>query len=800
MTNSHIPHHHNGNGHNNGYNGEFNRRRNNGVKQTKQDDDDIIDLSKLFAIAWRYKWILVICVMAGGIASYVVANNMTPIYKSEGRLLIQELRNRYSYAGSDIGSLMTTAFGVGMGSTIANELEVIRSRRFMERVADNFLSKVNEDLDTYPLLDGGLDEDENQLLASKEQIAGRLLRGVVITRTDRESDVVNLAFESPSNEEAALVVNLVIDTYNEFSTVENRRMARDGLNFLQKERNEVYYALQQSEEALRDFMNQEGLVQLEEQSRQLINILAGLETEKRTAEVERSAVLAAIGNYRNELNSIQPGLGEQITRSYAPKINRLQFEISELYTERELLLSRNPILIDQPQIEPRLAEIERRKTDLESRVRDVVNELLEQDERFLGFLGSFDGNLVSRLSDLRKDLLQLEVREQQLGAQISVISDKILVLEREFDRLPDNMITFARLRRAVDLNTELFVLLERQSAEVAIWEQTQSGYGRLVDYGLVSQNPVKPRKMLIMLIGLFMGGMFGVAIMFIKELSQTTIMSVEKLREKGLQILAVVPDLTELIKKNFNGEKHVTVRGMSISTDMITFLDPISPASESYRRLYNNIIYSKPDNPYRTLITTSAGQGEGKTTTLSNLAVIMAEAGHKVVIVDCDFRRPRIHREFGFIQENGVSEWLFNELELDEVVKESVVPNIDVITAGKKVQNPANLVQSVRMKELIKQLRARYEYVLIDTPPYGIITDAAPLMREADGVILITRFGTTRHSDVDHTIENLQNINIDIVGTVLGAYDHEKSTGYYYYNDYYRYSYTSYSKYVEDKA
>ncbi len=798
----------NGNGHNNG-NGHHRNGNPSGYHgrqdmpnppyQTAGSDNDEIDLSKLVGILWRYKWVMFVCLFLGTICAYFIAQNMTPVYKSEGKIMIQEMRNRYAQVGSDISSLMSTSFGVGMGSTLANELEVLRSRRFMEQVTENFMEVAGVDYRTYPLLDGGFDENEQHQLSGPERVTSRIRANTGFSRVDQETDVVNVAFESTSPKEAALIVNTIIDTYTEFSTFENRRMSREGLRFLQDERDEVERALARSEEDLRDFMNREGLVTLEEQSKQLINILTDLETESRRAQVEHSAVTAAIGNYQRELNSITPGLGEQIIQGHAPRIARLQYQISELDTERELLLSRNPILREQPEMEPRLNEIDRRINDLEGRVRDIVNDLVAQDERYLGMLGSFDGNLIGNVSEMRRELLKLEVREQELQAQMDVIGTKVSTLEQNFDRLPDNMVTYTRLSRNVKLNTELFVLLERQAAEVAIWEQTQAGFGRLLDYGMVPENPVSPRTNLMLMLGFMLGGIFGLAIIAVKELGQTTIMSVDKLREKGLQILAVVPDIRPLIKKNFSGKEYVTVRDHQVSTDVISFFDPISAPAESYRRMYNNIMYAQPDKTYQTLLVTSAGQSEGKTTNLSNLAVIMAESGHKVVLVDCDFRRPRLHREFGFNQDLGVSEWLFNENSLGEITKPTVVNNVDVLTAGKKVLNPANLVQSRRMKELIAELKKHYDFVLLDAPPYGIITDAAPLMRESDGVILVSRFAETRNSDLDHTIENLHNINANIIGTVLNGYDPSRSTGAYYYNDYYRYSYRSYDKYVTDK-
>lgn len=792
---------HNGSGRTSYYSGEHVR---NGAgasapKNQNSTNDDEIDLSKLFSVLWRYKFLLAAFLVIGSLGGYIVANSMTPIYRSEGRLLIQEVRNQYSYASSDLNSLMTNAFGVGRGSTIANELAVMRSRSFMDRVAGNIIDIAGDDSETYPIIEA-TDEEGQPRPATPEEVRMRLLGGVTFERVDQETDVVSIGYESPSPTEAKTVIDEVIDTYNSFSTFENRRMSREGLNFLEQELNEVQEELRRSEEEMRAFMNEEGLVALDEQTSQSIKLLSELETRLSTAQVEKVAAQQAIERYRNELEEIRPGLGEQITKGYGPQVNRLQFAISELQTERELLLSRNPVLREQPELEPRLGDINRRINELEQQVRETVNNLIEQDERFLGLLGSFDGNIITNISELRRNLIELEVKESQLIAQEDVLQEKINQIDATFDRLPDNMTRFARLRRNVELNSELYVMLERQTAEVGIWEQTQSGFGRIVDYGNDPQMPTKPNKKLLLLLGFVLGGVAGLGFVAIREFTSTEISSVEHLQEKGMQVLAVVPDLQRIIKKNFNGQKQVSVQKHSISTDLISFLDPISPPSEAYRRMFNNIIYAQPDNPYRVLICTSAVQGEGKTTTISNLAAITAESGFKTIVIDCDFRRPRLHSEFGLAQDKGVSDWLFSEQELEDVIKPSVIPNVSIITSGRKVPNPANMVQSKRMKELIQELKQRYDYVYIDAPPYGIITDAAPLMRQCDGVILMARFMQTQIGQLDHTVENLNAINANVIGCVLGAYDPKKSTGYGYTESYYKYSYKSYEQYSSQQS
>jgi len=503
--------------HSNGkYNGEFRPKASTAPAKKSEDE---INLFHLFHVGWRYKWLLVFTLLLGVLASYFLAQNATPIYRGDGSIIIAEARNRYSMAGSDISTLLTSNFGIGMGSTIPNELQILQSRRFHNLVAKNLYELADGNTDLYPVT--FIDETELEYSLTDEEridiIAVRLMSGVGFQRIELDTDVLRVTFESPSRVEAAHVVNTLIDTYNSFSEYENRRMAREGLNFLERERDDVVKNLNESEENLRDFMNREGLVVIDQQSRAMVDMLSEMMAERQRTHVLEVTVNAALENYRSELEAIRPGLANQISRSVAPKLTRFQYQLAELETEKMRLFLENPELRANPGSEPSLVRINAQIEEVSFLIRDLVNEILDQDERFIGFIGSSDGNLGNDLSFLRKSLLELEVEKKQLEAQNAVLDERITQLEAEFEKMPDHMVTMARLQRDMKINEELFVLLSRQAAEVSIWEQTQLGYGRVVDYSALPINPVKPRKMFFLLAGFLIGGILGVAIIVIRE-------------------------------------------------------------------------------------------------------------------------------------------------------------------------------------------------------------------------------------------------------------------------------------------
>ncbi|NPV27277.1 MAG: CpsD/CapB family tyrosine-protein kinase [Firmicutes bacterium] len=218
---------------------------------------------------------------------------------------------------------------------------------------------------------------------------------------------------------------------------------------------------------------------------------------------------------------------------------------------------------------------------------------------------------------------------------------------------------------------------------------------------------------------------------------------------------------------------------------MITHHNPKSPVAEAYRTLRTNITFSALDKPFRTLMVTSAGPEEGKSTTLANLAIAMAQAGSRILVVDCDLRKPLQHKIFSLSNRQGVTNLLVENLDAEQVIQSSVVPNLDVLTSGPIPPNPSELLGSKRMQSLLPRLVERYDCVLLDTPPAVAVTDAAVLAPHVDGVILVIRAGVAKIEMLKEAKSLLDNANARIIGTVLNGvkYDGDDYQYYYYYGE-----------------
>lgn len=217
---------------------------------------------------------------------------------------------------------------------------------------------------------------------------------------------------------------------------------------------------------------------------------------------------------------------------------------------------------------------------------------------------------------------------------------------------------------------------------------------------------------------------------------------------------------------------------------IISLSNPKSPEAEAYRTLRTNLQFSTVDHALQTILVTSPNAAEGKTTTVCNLAVSFAQIGKKVLIIDGDLRRPRLHTYLGLSNTVGISNVLTQNLPVQEAMKESML-DIQVLTCGPTPPNPAELLNSNRLKELLNQLKQHFDIILIDTPPVGVVTDAAILSTLVDGTLIVVASHQTESDQAVRAMKLLQTVGAKVLGTVLTKVPADRK-GYYGYQ-YYEY-------------
>lgn len=220
---------------------------------------------------------------------------------------------------------------------------------------------------------------------------------------------------------------------------------------------------------------------------------------------------------------------------------------------------------------------------------------------------------------------------------------------------------------------------------------------------------------------------------------------------------------------------------------IITYSSPKDPISEAFRNMRTNITFSDIDEELKVLTVTSVGKGEGKSTIMANYAVALAQSRKKVLLIDCDLRRPRLHRLFEQPNKRGLTNILLRESEAVNTIQSTEVENLFLITSGPIPPNPSEILASKRLGALIQELKQTFDYILIDAPPVGVVTDAAVLSQVTDGYILVAAIDVTNREGLKVALSTLENVNANIIGVVVNNTPTNKRSGYYYYYSEYAY-------------
>ena len=295
---------------------------------------------------------------------------------------------------------------------------------------------------------------------------------------------------------------------------------------------------------------------------------------------------------------------------------------------------------------------------------------------------------------------------------------------------------------------------------------------QVIDKAQTPSSPIKPRPILNMAIAGVLALMSGVFLAFLIEYLDNTIKTaddVEKYLE--LPVLGAIPKLKDEDSK------------------LIAITNPKSPVSEAFRTLRTNIQFSSIDKEMKTIIITSSSPSEGKSIISANLASIIAQGDKKVLLIDCDFRKPRVHKNFRISNLEGITNVLMGEMVLSEVVyKYEALGNLNVLTSGPIPPNPAELLGSKRMKDFLEEIKKDYDMIILGTPPVGLVTDSAVLSTIADGLIYVTAVGQTDVEVIKRAKELLDKVDANIIGVVLNKIPIEGRS-------YYKYQYYQYSNY-----
>ena len=366
--------------------------------------------------------------------------------------------------------------------------------------------------------------------------------------------------------------------------------------------------------------------------------------------------------------------------------------------------------------------------------------------------------------------------KDNLAKQLTAIEADIKATQEAIDRLQgsesgNDKAELGRLQSTLVQYQNSYTSLLRSFEEIRLAEAQAVDNVVVVEPAEVSRFPVRPRTRLNTLLAAVVGGMLAVGVAFLIEYLDDTLKSADDIRGAlGLTTLGAIS----------------RIRSKDEEERLVASTHPQSPISEAYRVLRTNIQFTTVDRPVKTLLVTSPNPSEGKSTTVANLAVVMAQAGMSVVAVDSDLRRPVLHHLFNVPNKQGLTNALLQEAPvLDGCLLETDVENLRVMPSGPLPPNPSELLGSQRMKNLLQALKDRADVLLLDSPPTLAVTDAAVLANEVDGVVLVVDAGETRRGAGQRAVDQLAKVGANLLGVTLNKLSPRRGEDYYYYYYYY---------------
>ena len=708
---------------------------------------------EILAVLQRRRLLILVC-LAGVLLPVLLYNQVAPrIYEAQTTIIFQEQRE--AIPTFDFSEAFTRQ------SYLVNQIEEIKSRSLSEEVVDLLPDDIKTVLLPRP---NGLNEE------AKRETLTKAVRRSIAAQPVRNSDVIVIKVQATKPMAAAGVANAVAEVVKRRNVEVKREKASSTRKFIEEQLPKVEGALRKDEEALSAFKASNQVVSLSDEAKELLVRTTSVATEHAKAQAERRAAEQRLASVREQMKTQRASVVPSITRTTSAWSDTLRSKLVSLEVEYTNLLVKG-YGTEHPQMKKLTREIEQTKGQLAAEVLRVAE-------------GETLGDPMSRLADLSKESLGLEIDIQTDSTREASLRSVLDSYDRQMERLPNKELLLLRLTRSQQVNDNIYRLLLERYEEARITEAGQIGNVRVIDSAKEPRSPIKPRRFQNLLLALIVGLTLGGGLAFFTESLDRSIKNPEEAEALlGLPVIGLIPSIGEL-NGQAKGSRDEIER---ISSRLVTHFVPRSPVAEAYRTVRTNLSFSRPDNPPRTILVTSAVPQEGKTTTTANLAITLAQMGGKTLIVDSDLRRPAIRKVFNLESKEGLTDYLIGKGSLDALIRTTDIPNLFILPSGQIPPNPSEVLGSQRMKELVAELSRRFEMVFFDSPPVVAVTDAAVLSRNTDGVVLVVQSGATDREAVVRAKTLLGNVQANLLGLVLNNIRIESTYGSYHYRYYYHY-------------
>ncbi|MBW2639563.1 MAG: polysaccharide biosynthesis tyrosine autokinase, partial [Deltaproteobacteria bacterium] len=582
-----------------------------------------------------------------------------------------------------------------------------------------------------------LQEIEEQEISRADLIA-EMIRSSVTVEPLEETKIVNVSFMSANPELALIIANATAKAYIDQLLEMKLQASNYNRKWMGIKGEEEAGKLKKAKKALNEYMKANDIVTIEDRATiipqklaQLSTGLAQAETRQKELETLYAKIRRSQNNYE-ELETIPVIADDSVLKLIRDQI---------LKVEQNIMEQSNKYGPKHPVMDRVNSELAILKTKRNQEIRHIIRTVKNRYE----LANSNTRDLREMLDNTKKQAVNLN----------------------------EKFIQYEILRREIENHQNLFNALTSKADEQSITEKAQNINVWVVEKAQLPDFPSKPNRKRNILLGIIMGLFGGVGLALFLEYLDNTIKTPDDVEDKyNLPVLTTVSKIKDKTKTLYK----------------LVLDEPSSAFAESFKSLRASIMLSSSDSPPKTILITSMAPKDGKTTIASNLAMAIAGSGSKVLIIDCDLRRPMLHQVFGLENKTGLSTFISGTSGIT-IIRDGLPENLSIIPSGPIPPNPSELMISKRLKDLIRSLKNKYDFIIFDTPPIISVSDTLIISKIVDASLIVTRFGKTTYEMMSYGMKQLAGIEAKVIGTVINAVD-EKKSGYYYYHynkEYYQY-------------
>ncbi len=706
-------------------------------------------LREYFRILRKRLWVVVTCVavIVGAIA--IATLRSTRIYEATGSIAINKPDSFLNFKDSQGGGI-----SYDDPTDLDTEVHILRS----DLLALQVMHQLNMDKDESGSSPStGLqttDSLQPDSLRMSQLLAG--FKNRLNVSLEPGTRIIQVRFRSPNSDRAAQVVNNLMHTYIEqnFKTrFDSTMQASDWLN---KQLVGMQIKVETSQEKLVKYQKEHDILGIDEKQNIITSKLDELNKGLTAAEadrMEKESVYRLVQNNDTDAGSaatigtgISQTSGQNTTSTLLEKLREqeadLKIQVAQLSTQF------GPSY-------PKVAQLNNQMKEVDAQIQ---TELRKVSSRLRG----------DYLAALQREQMLREAMEKQ---------------KQEANKLNESAIEYSILKRDLETYRTLYEGLMQKLKEAGVTAGLKSSNLRIVDAARKPMVPAEPNIPRNLTFALALGLTTGIGLAFVLEALDNTVRTPEQAQAiSALPSLGMIP-LGSLIGE-VGGPRLAVTTTSKETVELVTQARPQSQMAESYRALRTSLLLTSLGAPPKVILVTSALPQEGKTTTSMNTAIVLAQKGSRVLLIDADMRRPSVHKALGMGPRTGLSNVLTGSAQLHQaIVRSTLIPTLYIMAAGTPPPNPAELLASANMRDVLNELREQYDHIVIDTPPTLSVTDAVVVSTSADSVVLVIRSGQTTRQALRRARDLLVRVNARIAGVLLNAAD-LKSADYYYYYEY----------------